>query len=446
MLQYLKDYKDAFEIIITAFTAVVGMFTLICTIVELAQTAKNYVQDRRDKQLSDCVNSFAKEERVERLSGVNGLANNASIMFSELFYICALEKDALIRELLFDALVKECRKQKEKCMQINSFLVKYSLKENIFISRITIPKERDKMWLYLTEGDPDNKTQMNINKRKLEIGLKEDAQIDSCLLISSQLMAHSLKRAANQSLKGNIFIESGFDKVSWKKCSLKSTALVDIQGEDAVGKVIHMEEVFLWENHFINSRFRQFNCKKVDIHQSSFKQSSFIDFSMYGAGYEPGKSMVLHNNQDSVIKEFSFVQNGYEHVKIVLYQIKYGSWDHCQFKQCRFSIVNFINNTWQDMICSYSKFRMVKFWKNKFNGTFDNCEFNDVKYFKNNLQGTRFIKCIFRNVSFAGSDMMNVIFEDCTFENTNVFKGTQNMDPNNITGKNTSAYIMANMG
>ena len=445
MLQYLKDYKDAFNIIITAFTAVVGMFTLISTIVKIINEAKNYVKDKRDKQLFDYVNTFSDKEKVRRLSGVNGLTNYASIMFKELFYICALEEDALIKELLQNALLQICPKKKESCKEINQFFVQYMVKQDISIREEFDSKTAKEFRSILKKGNTESRIQWEIAHKGKSISSIENEEVEECLLLSSQLMSRALKRILNQPLKGVLFEGSSLYKAHWINITLKNAALLDNIGRHAKGFKIYAEEVLLWKNDFYGSLFTGLSCKRIYIYHTTFRESTFIKFSIQGVlGALSDKTSLLDFHRALIIEDITFSQSKFFYTKVALYRIVDGKWNGCKLYRCNFLATEFIDNKMRGINSSHCEFDQVNFYKDKMQGIFNQCSFNNVKWGGSTLKGSKFVKCTFKNVDFAGADLANVIFENCDFENANVFKGTQNMNPNNIIGKNASAYILAN--
>lgn len=442
MMQYLKDYKDAYDIIFQGIKLIVEIILMVVTVAKGFGALKKYIEDKRNTQLSNYINNFSKKNRVKRLSGVSGLVSNASKIFNELFYICALEKDALIREPLLNGIMKICKRKKKKCKKINSFFVRYSLKEDILINKITIVEERDIMWNYLEMGNTNNRIQLEINHSKYGISFKNDREIEQCLVLSSQLMAGAIKRAIFQSLKGVMFLESSLYEATWVKCSLKNAAVVDCVGRHAKGFGTSIEKVFLWQDDFFDSQFIGLRCKETDIYHANFRESLFAFLSMRGENSITRDS--FQNGHESVLETVGFSKSKFYRVRLEEYKVKNGTWNACSFNYCSFHKVDFINNKWHSIVCMNSKFSAVNFWKNELHGTFANCKFEHIKFGGSDLQGSKFVKCTFKEADFAGADLKNVKFEDCIFlENVNLFIKTKNLELQNITGKKALAYIQA---
>lgn len=440
-MQYLKDYKDAYDIIFQGIKLIVEIILMAVTVAKGIGTLTKYIEDKRNKQVLEYMKSFLETKRKQRLGGVNGLVHYASDMFNELFYLCAFEEDILIRGLLWDALIRVSRRKKKKCKRMNNFLIKHSLREDIFIKSIDIQEKRDKMWNCLRNGRTNDQMQFGTEYEGTHIRFKNDKAVEKCLLLSSQLMSGALKKVVNQKLDGIIFFKSSLKEALWINCSLYNSAVAKMQGKGAKGIKIRIEEVFLWGNKFPEGHFWGLQCKKLDIYRTNFTQASFSFISLFGADYESGKTTYEHNNKCSAVERVTFDNGKFNHVKVMFYQIRQSSWIDCGLERCNFANVIFSLNRWYGkMTCAHSGFKEVKFCKERIQGTFKRCKFENVEWDDSNLQESKFVRCKFKNIKFINVDMKNVKFEKCRFLGDSiVFKDIKNA--NYITGKEALKYI-----
>lgn len=443
-MQNLKDYKDAYEVIFQGIKLIVEILLMVVTIAKGFGALKKYVEEKRNNQVLEYMKTFSEKERKRRLGSVNGLVHYSAIMFKELFYLCAFEKDILIRGLLWDALMNICCKKKQKCKQLNNFLVRHSLRENVFICNIKISQKRNKMWDCLRYGDTNDQKLFGTEYDASGIIYKNDKDVEKCLSLSAQLMSGAFKRAFLEKLNGVIFWNSSLKNAHWYICVLKNSVLLEMEGLHARGAGIRVKEIFLWKNNFIEAYFLGICCKALDIYDTKFQQSTLKAVSLQGARYVKGKP--LTENEGSELEKVSLNVSQLCYVKVMFYHIKESHWNNCELNRCNFYKVDFAQNKWHNRTaCYHSRFRKVNFFGGELCGKFEHCTFEIVEWSGSNLQGCVFKNCTFNNIKFYCTDMKNVKFIDCIFDNLDVlFQGTENMDLNNITWEITSAQMHTN--
>lgn len=417
-MQNLKDYRDAYEVIFQGIKLIVEILLMVVTVAKGFGALKKYIEEKRNNQVLEYMKTFSEKERKRRLGSVNGLVHYSAIMFKELFYLCAFEKDILIRGLLWDALMKICCKKKQKCKQMNNFLIRHSLRENVFIDSIDILEKRNRMWDCLRYGDTNDQKQFGTEYDVSGILYKKDKEVEKCLSLSAQLMSGAFKRAFLERLNGVIFWNSSLKNARWYICGLKNSVLLEMEDLHAKGAGILVKEVFLWKNNFIKAHILGICCKALDIYDTKFDQSTLKAVYLQGAGYVKGKP--LTENEGSELEEIALNESKLSYVKVMFYHLKKSCWKDCELYQCNFDKVNF--------------------WGGKLCGIFKHCIFDNVEWSDINLQGCVFIDCTFKHIKFYDTDIKDVKFKNCIFDNPDaLYQGTKNMDSNNIIWEITSA-------
>lgn len=119
LYEYLLSNKDEIEIAIKTGTFFISVITLMGTAIGGFISIRNMIADRRHKRLADFITIFSDKDPIRRLGGINGLPRYSRYLFKELFFICSVEKDDIIREMICDILQKRSPHKREECVQIN---------------------------------------------------------------------------------------------------------------------------------------------------------------------------------------------------------------------------------------------------------------------------------------------------------------------------------------
>ncbi len=98
-------------------------------------------------------------------SGIYGMSSYSGFLFKELFFICAIEEDAVIQELIYEALQKQSPHSKRPCMQINDFVVNYFLQHNYQSKYSNDRKANSEIMNILKDSQINRRIQFEINQK-----------------------------------------------------------------------------------------------------------------------------------------------------------------------------------------------------------------------------------------------------------------------------------------
>lgn len=443
------------EIIFEILKLIVQIAPLVWAIITGFKTFRNYANDKRTEQLSKYIKEFSKQDRMYRLSGMSGLTYYASDMFMELFYICVLEKDALIKEIIKDALMRICPQKKSECLQLHTFFVKYILRQNVKLSKISYLENKKYFYKTLKKGNTENRIHMEINRIESSTSLDEEVKVDEYLILSSELLALSMKKAKKQDLSGILFLESNLYGCIWNKCYIKNTALIESVGRHAKGYRNHLENVYINDCNFYGSRFIEMRCNSIYMYNKTHFRDSIMAFcSIKGKKYEDTNQKLKstggpanenkkleQRNYSTVIKSAIFSESTFFKVEIKWYQIEQGYWNGCRLFFCKFKEVDLIANKWNGTNYVNCSFTHLNFNKDIIKGNFKYCKFQDINWKDSELKETIFVGCKFKNVDFANADLEKVLFDHCTLEGDINFKNVKNKESIRKKGAKTKAYI-----
>ena len=127
MLEWISANKEAMDIITKILTFFIAFLGLGWTFYSGLRTLKNYTSNKKVEQISRLIQLFAEENKIKRLSSVNGLANNCDSLFKEIFLLCIIENNYHIKSTLQNALYKNSKKCYSQAIELNFFYTKILL-------------------------------------------------------------------------------------------------------------------------------------------------------------------------------------------------------------------------------------------------------------------------------------------------------------------------------
>lgn len=462
IINFLKEYDMSLDDLLKALglfgSAVAFIWSAIAGIKTVQETAK----DKRDKQISEYISLFTDTDRVKRISGVNGLVQHATLVFNELFYLCAIEQDPFIREFIQEALEEVCLIKKADCIKYNKFLVQYCLKHDILILKMD-KKNKEEIFEILGKGNTKKQIEMEINSRKSGVLYNGHTKIGNYMTLSSQLLAKSLKQAVGEDLYGILFIDSNLDKAYWRKCELKNAVLLYNIGRHTRGEKIEIKEVYLASNDFYGSEFKKLVCHKIWATNINLQNSYFTKLLIQGTNdIQEDKDVVVCTVKSKFtnmnLNNSQFISSHLEQCDIISAKLRQckltdSSFDtvYCKdnsfagtnFRKCSFRNTNFYSsNFFIESFRQYTRKTYYKTGRNAYKRTtgplfckFNDCIFDNVKWGGSNLRNTKFINCTFKDVNFAGADLEDTLLDHCTFDIGVNFVGAKNIDKIVVKGE-----------
>lgn len=401
--KYLITNRDGIEIVIKIGTFAISLFTLTWAIVTGIRSLKDIALNRKNKQLADFIALFSDKSEIKRLSGINGLSLYAKTLFKELFFICSIEKDAIIKELIYNSLKKESPHMVKTCIHINSFLVDYFLYYD-YQSKAFIRLKQDKVIVdTLKFGRTERRIQLELNKRNSDSVFERDYAIDNHLLLSSKLLALAVSKSLYMHLNGILIIQSDMYTSKWICNSIKNCVITNNVARHTILLLTKCHSCYIGDNDYFESRYIKSSFIKCNIRDSSFRNSYFIQTT-----FQEGKIRNAFFNKSTLTK------CSYKQVK----EIDTCFWNGCMLRHVRFDEVKIVSNELYDVRIVATSFTNIKFWRNKLIGQFECCRFNDVVWGGSELKSVTFTNCIFNDVNFAGAILKYCQFINCKFTNT----------------------------
>lgn len=204
LCKFIIDNRDAIDLIIKIGTFAISICTLVWALVSGIHSLKDISINRRNKQLIDFITLFSDKDEIKRLSGIHGLSSYSKFLFKELFFICSIESDAIIKELIFDELQKQSPHSRKHCIQINDFLVNYFLQHDFEGNYLCEIKNDRKMTSVLKDSQTNRRIQFELNRRNPFSKFEQDYAVDNHLMLSSKLLALAIKKSYFVKLCGNL--------------------------------------------------------------------------------------------------------------------------------------------------------------------------------------------------------------------------------------------------
>lgn len=407
LFNYLTTNKDGLEIMIKIGTFVVSLFTLTWAIITGIKSIKNIALNRKNKQLADFIALFSDKNEIKRLSGINGLSLYSRTLFKELFFICSIEKDAIIKELIYNSLKKESPHMLKACIHINSFLVDFFLYYD-YQSKAFIHLMADKAIVdTLKFARTERRIQLELNKRNSNSVFERDYAIDNHLILSSKLLALAVSKSLYIHLNGILIVQSDMYTSKWICNYIENCVFTNNVARHTFLLLTKCHYCYIGDNDYFESRLIKSSFIKCNMRNSSFRNSNFIQTT-----FQEGE---IHN---TVFNKSTLTKCTYTQVK----EIDTCFWNACMIKRARFDEIKIVSNELYDVRIVATSFRNIKFWRNKLIGDFKSCQFNTVVWGGSELKNVKFTNCVFDNVNFAGAILKHCQFINCKFTNTDFAK------------------------
>lgn len=411
-LNYLVVNKDGIELILKIGTFVISVFTLFGALIGGIRSIKDLSSNRKKKQLADFISRFSAKNEIKRLSGINSLPNYARSLFREMFFICSIESDAIIKELMFDALQCQSPHMKAQCIQINDFLVNYLLQHNCKSRRLDIITGNKEIIHILKHSETKRRIQFEINQRNPDSMFEQEYAVDNHVLLSSKLLASAMTKSFHEKLNGNLILESNMYASKWIYNSIQNCAIINNVTRHMFSLSTRYHFCIIQNNNYFDSRFMKTDFRKCTIRNDRFRSSKFVETDFCCGTIENT------NLNQSYLKKCRFLQ---------IAHIQTTFWNGCTIINSRFEQSRIISSEFCGTDFTASHFTDMQLWRNKFVGNFTACRFHNVKWGGSILKNVQFINCIFENTDFAGADLTHSKFINCQFTNTNFEKAKQEL-------------------
>lgn len=411
IFNYFTKNQTGIEVVLDIGAFAISIITLLWVVISGIRSLKNIILDRKIKQLTDFIMLFSDENEIKRLSGINGLSRYSKTLFRELFFICSIEKDTIIKELIYDSLQKESKHMTTMCIQINDFLVSYILyhdtQDNSLIDSLIDIKKDDELVKILRYSKTERKVRLELNHRNPTGIFVQNYAINNHLLLSSNLLASSLSKSFSIELNGNLIIESNMHTSKWIHNFVINCVFINNVARHMTLLLTKHCRCYIKNNDYFDCKLLNTNFIKCTIKDSSFRNSFFTNVT-----FKKGKIQNVFFNESNIkkcryleIKDFSTC-----------------SWNGCTIEHCKFEEIRLISNKMYGIKLVSTNFINVKLWRSNFMGQFKKCRFQDVAWGGSELKNVQFIDCFFEDVNFDGAVIKCSKFVNCTFINTDFSK------------------------
>lgn len=403
--KYIIENKDAIDAVIKIGTFFISVFTLVWALVSGIHSLKDISLNRRNKQLIEFITLFSDKNEIKRLSGIHGLSSYSKFLFRELFFICSIESDAIIKELIFDELQKQSAHSKKYCIQINDFLVNYFLQYDYEGNCLGDIKNDKKIMGVLKDSQTHRRIQLEINRRNPSSKFEQDYAIDNHLMLSSKLLALAIKKSYFVKLCGNLVFRSDMYASKWRFASIQNSVFINNVSRHMFLLSTKQHRCCLFDNNYYDSRFLASYFTNCEISNCLFLNSAFV-----GTVFREGK--IQHARFDkSSLKRCQFSQIS------VIYQ---SFWNGCTISNGKYEHIQITKNVIKGTNFYATDFTDVKFFSTEFVSEFRKCRFKNIKWGGSKLSGVHFINCNFEDVDFVGAKFKNCKFIRCRFRDTDL--------------------------
>lgn len=375
----LAANKDGIEIVIKIGTFAISALTLMVTIIGAFKTFISFILDRRDKQLADFIASFSDEKEIKRLSGINGLSRYSGQLFKELFFICSIEKDAIIRELIYESLQSRSAHMKAQCIQMNDFLVNYFLLHDYHSGALQYLKKEQSIMKPLSHSQTNRRIQLELNRRNPSSLFEQDCAIDNHLLLSSKLLASAMSKSFHIKLSGSLILQSNMYSSRWILNSLRNCVFINNVARHMFSLLTSYDYCCIKDNNYFDSRLIKTHFFECTLDHSSFRNSHITQTVFLKGAIQ---NVVF---SQSVLKKCSYIQ---------IKDISMSSWNGCTIKHSRFEQVQMKSNEMSGTKFVAAHFIDIRLWQNKLMGQFINCRFKNVVWGGSILRNVEFINCV----------------------------------------------------
>lgn len=396
---------DTIKLIIEIGAFVISICTFIGALVSGILSLRDISINRRNKQLSDFITLFSDENEIKRLSGIHGLSSYSKLLFRELFFICSVENDAIIKELVFDELQKQSPHSRKHCIQINDFLVNYFLQHDFEDNYLCKIKNDEKMTRVLKDSQINRRIQFELNRRNPLSKFEQDCAVDNHLMLSSKLLALAIKKSYFVKLRGNLVFQSDMYASKWRFASIQNCVFANNISRHMFLFSTKHHSCYILGNNYYDSKYIAIYFINCMIRNCLFLDSTFVN-----AVFREG--VFQHTRFDkSSLRNCRFSQ-----IKIILQSY----WNGCTISNSIYEHVQITKNVIKGTVFHATHFTDVKFFSTELVGEFKKCWFKNISWGGSKLSGVHFINCNFEDVKFVGANFKNCKFIGCTFSNTDL--------------------------
>lgn len=400
--EYAAQYKDGIGVVTEVGTLVISALTVIIAVCSGLRSFVTYVKDRRNKQLTEFITLFSDDNEIKRLSGINGLERYADVLFNELFFICSVEKRSMIRELIYNTLRDHAGRNKQNCIDINRFMIRYLLAYDFDDGLLKEVKQNTQIMAPLKHGQIISRIRLELNKMSENSILENNQAIDNHMLLSSRLLAAALQKSFNRKLYGCMIYHSDLYKSRWCMDFFVNCVLMDNIARHIVSWRSGYEYAYISKNDFYDGRFYSSYFQQCHLVECKFRKSK-----LSRTFFEKGRMKGITLNESS-ISDCSF------HMLESIFDCE---WNGCSIRSTYFHTLKIIQNGFVGTNFVRCRFSNVKFLKCMFLGEFRNCHFSDVELGDSTMKTSSFVNCTFKNVKFVGANIRKSTFTNCIFEN-----------------------------
>lgn len=405
LLKYLTQNQQGIEIAITAGTFIISVITLIGALISGFISVRNIISDRRHKLLADFITVFSDENTIRRLGGINGLPRYSKYLFKELFFLCCIENETIIRELMYDVLQKHSPHKKNQCIQINDFLVNYFLQGDYPSEYLDDIKKEESIIKTLKSSQTDRRIQFELDRKNPSFLFKHDYSIDCHLLLSSKILASAITKSFYVKLNGNLILQSNMYGAKWVHNSIQNCVLVGNIMRHMLSLSTKYNSCHIKNNNFYDSRLYKTHFNDCTMSNVLFRSSHFNRTAICGGGIRKA------NFDKSSLKKCQFIR------------IKYifdSSWSGCTITDSKYENLQIISNKMKGTDFISTEFVDIGIYRNDIVGSFTKCKFKNVKWGGSIIKSTQFVNCTFENADFLGATLSQSKFIRCQFINTDL--------------------------
>lgn len=271
------DNRDAIDLIIKIGTFAISICTLVWALVSGIHSLKDISINRRNKQLIDFITLFSDKDEIKRLSGIHGLSSYSKFLFKELFFICSIESDAIIKELIFDELQKQSSHSRKHCIQINDFLVNYFLQHDFEGNYLCEIKNDKKMTSVLKDSQTNRRIQFELNRRNPFSKFEQEYAVDNHLMLSSKLLALAIKKSYFVKLCGNLVFQSDMYASKWRFASIQNCVFANNISRHMFCFLTKHRRCCIFGNNYYDSKYIAIYFINCMIRNCLFLDSTFVN-------------------------------------------------------------------------------------------------------------------------------------------------------------------------
>ena len=422
-LPFLTVNEDSIDTLLSIISTVLAIVAAVWVGLEAFNKLRAYVRDHREKVYAAAIKQFSETKAtteqsvaeetdansiiISKLSALQTVTKYCEESYEQVFYLCALEMDIVIRTRLRQALLQHSKKAHNFLEMINRLIWKIYLEmpkkaqkaasgiqlSNKEVDLVLKKPPETKLDASLLETFGDKKTSYDIQN------------ISRLLSLASSLFGEAMCELHIGPFIGyasQILYHVDFYHRALRLTTLEECVLRDCVSNQFKATLMTYKNCYIVNDNFTEAKFRSclfvsvriFNTKldNARFYRNTFNQVTFRECSMKGTSFV-----------------FNRYKGKYSVVQSLLYMTEFY---HEHFENC--IIYSTTLSGAKFTACTFQKLHLIQCTATI---QFEKCIIDDFRFAGKSLKGTVFYKCKFKNGRIVESNLKELQFIDCTFIN-----------------------------